>query len=560
MRSPAAFLNALPGIREMDCGDRAAMFRWACFFALIAAGLRLCFWAYTGRVWEDALITTLHSENCVQGLGLTHYRPGDPPLHGFTSPLSVLIPLVGDVLHLGWGIPFLKAVSVIASILAVFYALGIALYRSIRLPGPLAAMWMGYLACEHHQILWGMAGMETQVTTLILLASLYYAVTWRPLPLGASLGLCMLARPDLAFWTVIVGVYALFRDRRQLPRIVGAAVIVYAPWLAFAWWYYGSPIPHTMVAKWLGVPHWWQESNMTCSTVKREIVERIRDWIFSPLGLTFGGHGLHLRHPFWDRGYLSGLMLCLALAGTFFAFWRRQWAMFLPAFFVFVYTLYYAFLVPFIHGWYLVPFSAVAVLLSLRGLHGLAYPLEGRMRTAVLGLVAAAYLACIAGILPLTFKTEKQIQENIENAVRKQAGLYLGRVMRPDETVGCEPLGYVGYYSRRIVYDWPGLCNRRVTCYLRDAPGRQTLYDMLEHFRPDYILLRGQEYKYLTEYLSRTWIDTDYDLVKAFTASWDRTRSIFLLHVNVDCGFLLFRKKALHGPFTDTQSATNQDE
>ena len=72
--------------------------------ALGGFAFRLFFWWYTGRVWEDALITVLHSENFANGLGLTHYHPGSPPLPGFTSPASVLIPLAADVFHPGWGL------------------------------------------------------------------------------------------------------------------------------------------------------------------------------------------------------------------------------------------------------------------------------------------------------------------------------------------------------------------------------------------------------------------------------------------------------------------------
>ena len=82
--------------------------------ALLATAflLRLVFWVYTGRTWEDALITALHSENFYHGLGLTHFRIDDPrPLHGFTSPISVLLPLVADRFHVGWGLPFEKLVS-----------------------------------------------------------------------------------------------------------------------------------------------------------------------------------------------------------------------------------------------------------------------------------------------------------------------------------------------------------------------------------------------------------------------------------------------------------------
>src|SRR5712692_2617863 len=87
--------------------------------AVLAVSLRLFFWAYTGRNWEDALITVLHSENAVNGLGLTHFRVGEPPIHGFTSPLSVLVPLIGDIVHPGWGLSLIKLVSALCSAVVV---------------------------------------------------------------------------------------------------------------------------------------------------------------------------------------------------------------------------------------------------------------------------------------------------------------------------------------------------------------------------------------------------------------------------------------------------------
>jgi hypothetical protein len=84
-------------------------------FVLAAVAIRLFFWWYTQATWEDALTTALHSENFHSGLGLTHYKVDDPaPVHGFTSPISVLIPLVGDGFEIGFGITLQKVFSVLA--------------------------------------------------------------------------------------------------------------------------------------------------------------------------------------------------------------------------------------------------------------------------------------------------------------------------------------------------------------------------------------------------------------------------------------------------------------
>jgi hypothetical protein len=272
------FLHRRLGVEGLDAPETDVVLRFGMLFAVLAAAIRILFWAYAGRNWEDAFITVLHSENLVNGLGLTHYLgEGEPPLHGFTSPLSVLVPLVGDLVHVGFGLSFIKIVSVLAGSLTVFYAMAIAIHPKIKLPAPLAVLVMGYLAFEHHQILWGMAGMETQMTTLVLVVSLYFAIAEKPLALGISLGFCMLARPDFAFWTIIAGAYALVRYPRRLPLIVGAALAVYLPWIVFTVWYYGSPVPNTMVAKGLGYPLWttWPGFDRTPGFVLKQVWLRL---------------------------------------------------------------------------------------------------------------------------------------------------------------------------------------------------------------------------------------------------------------------------------------------
>lgn len=541
------FLKNGLAIDGVDDAANASFVRWGFGLALAAVAIRLFFWWYTRRVWEDALITVLHAENVVRGIGMTHYRTGQAPLHGFTSPLSVLVPLLGDLLRLGFGIEFLKLVGALSGGLAVCYALGLAIHPVARLPLPMAVLAMGYLAFEHHQILWGMSGMETQLVVAVLLMSFYYLAARKPLRLGIALGLCMLARPDFAMWTAIAGIYILIKDRRAFPGVVAAALAVYLPWILFTTWYYGSPFPNTMFAKGLGYFAWWRDPNLTFIDIKRNLWDRISgtylpNTIFQPLGPSFAGHGTGFRAVVNDKGLVADAMVAFALAGTLGAFVRRQWVLFPIAFFVFVYSLYYVFLVPYVFGWYVIPFVGATVLLSAQGIAWVSAALRSpRWRAGTLGIVCTLYLGWVIGLLPLTFRTEKQIQEKVENRVRKQIGLYLHHVMGQDETIGCEPLGYVGYYSQRSVYDWPGLANREVVRYSIEHPEGRSMNDMFEHFRPDYLVLRFYEYNYLKGHKGG-WIDKDYEVVKRFDVDPEETRGILLIHTNPDTHYVVLKK------------------
>src|SRR5262245_35931632 len=59
-------------------------------FLVAACAVPLCYALYTNHIWEDYFITFRHSRNLVEGKGLL-YNPPDR-VHGFTSPLGVLVP------------------------------------------------------------------------------------------------------------------------------------------------------------------------------------------------------------------------------------------------------------------------------------------------------------------------------------------------------------------------------------------------------------------------------------------------------------------------------------
>src|ERR1017187_5252659 len=258
---------------------------------VLAVALRLCFWGYTGRTWEDALITVQHSENAARGLGLTHVQEDGRPLHGFTSPLSVLIPLAGDLLSPGFGLILIRIVSALLGAVSVW--LGIAIASRLGLAPPLRWMVGAFLAIEHHQILWGMAGMETQVVVTCYLLAFYLHLKGGSFYTGCSLGLCMLARPDAAFLVAIVLGFECLRPRMRsrLPRAVAGLLAVYLPWVTFATLYYGSPVPNTIIAKGLGYGSPLAGFfPATLGKLARLVIGKART-VFCTLGPAWGGNG-----------------------------------------------------------------------------------------------------------------------------------------------------------------------------------------------------------------------------------------------------------------------------
>jgi len=540
----ARTLERMLAIDGLTTPENRTVVRWGFALAGVAVLLRIVFWVVAQRYWEDALITCLHAENFALGHGLTHVRPGEPPLHGFTSPLSVTVPLLGDLMRVGFGVDFLKLVSLPASALTVLYVLAIAIHPAVRLAALLAVVAMGYVAIEHHQILWGMAGMETQLATLILLMSIYYVIAWKPIPLGITLGLCMLARPDYAFWTIIAGCYGLVRAPRDLPKIVAIAVAVYAPWILFCLWHYGSPLPNTVVAKGLGYPQWWEKAEtIDFFTIKRHTWMMMAEQIHLLLGPTFAGHGAGL-HIFFSDGPespIANLMFAFAAIGTLAIVVARKWALWPLAACVVVYSLYYVYLVPVVFGWYKVPYIATLLLLSLWGIQTAARLIPSHtFRSGLLASFAVVYLGVFVSVLPLTFWTERQIQEHVENAVRKPAGEWLRANMKENEAVGCEPLGYISYYSRGNVYDWPGLASRTVVAWSKEHPNERNLEGMLKGLQPDYLFLRDMEI--LFWFQDPEWFRERYHVAAVFQVDPEAAKHIRWLDRNIDTRFRIYKK------------------
>ena len=489
--------------------------------ALGALVLRLYFWRLTGRNWEDALITVLHAENWWQGLGLTHVKPGEPPLHGFTSPISVLIPLAGGLIDFTgqYGLAFQKAMSALAGALTVLVG-----YRLIlRVDLAPARRWgwvvfaLAYLAFEHHQILWGMAGMETTCVTLILFFFFYACALQSPRLIALAMALALYARPDFLFLNVIGLIYCSAFLRKDSTRIVAIAFMLYLPWLVFTGVYYGSPIPNTIWAKMYGYPYFPQMR-----------VSHFIDFLV-PLGPSFAGHGTGYWRE-WDKGGISTLVFGLFALGVYHVVAQRVRALYVPVAFVIVYWLYYIFAVAAIFGWYVVPMSAATVFIA-------GYGLTQAVPSARVALGAALlYVAAIVWVLPANFVAERRIQLEIETPVRVALGKYLADVMKPGEYAGMEPLGYSAYYSRKPIYDYPGLASRRVVDWLKKHPQGGNCA-MIRDFQPEYVAMRWFECKENADFYRE-----HYDLVKEFKGPPSGS-TIKNIGYSVDWHFLVYKKK-----------------
>ncbi len=506
----------------------------------IVAGLaaRIVTWAVAERRLDDALITIKHAKNFADGHGLIHHLGEDGPVHGFTSALSVLVPLPGELVAEGGGLLVIRLASLVAFVVAVAYAYRIA--RELGLGTWPTALVLGYLALDQNQIFYGTAGLETQIAVAILLAGVYYVLVEDFTKSGIWLGLAMLARPDFALWVAPAFVFLLIRSRDGVARTWLAAIAVVAPWVIFATIYYGSPIANTIVAKSqafspdfppLGAPGDWLDFGWNLLKSHKDDWTTLAPFLERAFILDTPLPRVVLKLVAWTVG-------ALAIVGAF-ATWRRpSWR---PAI-VFV-LLWIAYKIVFLtvgyFEWYGVPALAVIFLLAGAGLQWLT-----ATRARPLAAVAATALVLAYAIhIPFTLPLEARVQHEIEDPVRDQVGRYLGEVAKPGETIVTEPAGFVGFYTNATLYDFPGLTSTTVTDALDEHPEASTTVGLVPLLQPDWLVLRPGEVEFLE--LAYPEAAASYREVERFAVSEaDSSLELGGLSIlNVDRDFIVLRRE-----------------
>ncbi len=203
------------------------------------------------RTIDDAFITFRYARNLLGGAGLV-FNPGEHVL-GTTTPFYALwMALLGSLTG-GVQAPF-PWLALLTNALSD----ALTAWLIMRLARRVGYPWAGYAfaaawAVAPWSVTFAIGGMETSVYILWLtLAALAYAEGRWTLAFLAG-GLSLLTRPDALILLLPLGADYLWRQRhtpfkqRLRPLLPGAGLVL--AWAGFATAYYGSPIPHSLVAK-----------------------------------------------------------------------------------------------------------------------------------------------------------------------------------------------------------------------------------------------------------------------------------------------------------------------
>jgi hypothetical protein len=522
---------------------------WRIPLTVLAFLLPLAFAAFTQHAWEDYFITLRSSRNLVEGHGLV-FNPGER-VHTFTSPLGVLVPALctwivgpGREEFALWLFRVINAAFLASTTWLIWSRV-----EKLKVGVVGRVVLFGLLLSDAKLTDFSINGMETALLVffaVLLWSELESSTALNVKRLGLAIGGLMWTRPDafLLIGALLLPHLLIRRStagaREQLPPLFRSLVLggaLYLPWFAWAFWYYGTPVPHTIIAKsaYTVAP---QLSDLALLPIRTLMGQSMALDLFLPAYWTFGGWPNVLRY---SAHLLTGVVAFGWLSpGLPPAARRVSLSLFLGLFYLCSIILF---------PWYLPPWSALAyiafalavdhVYASTKARHSATWTAAIRLGCLlVVGLQFAMFLAVA---------WQMRIQQHVvENGARRALGEWLRAHSQPGDTLFLEPLGYIGYYSNLKTFDFPGLSSPEVVAAVRR--GARRYVDLIEELAPTWVVLRPTEAQ-RGEFQKKPVLQS-YELVQA----WDTLPQLEAVRflpgrawTEFESRYLLFRRKPVSG-------------
>jgi hypothetical protein len=477
--------------------------------ALTAVAARLYLMRATHSTAEDFYITLRYAENLAGGHGFV-YNAGERVL-GTTTPLYTLY--LALVARLGLDpVLFGKLANIFADGLSCWlvFRLAIALIPNPKSPTPYSLLPTPYslkgagllaaalLAFSPPNMTWAISGMETSLVTLAGLAVFVAMAERRPTMMAVCAAALVMLRID-GLLLVLLAFAGLWLAKRRFPlRAAALFLALLAPWTLFAWVYFGSPVPTSVIAK-LTIYAWHRHSLFpNLKPFALQMTHSSLHWLLLACALL---SLLPLSRP---RSGESG---------------RGRWGVRVAILWLLLYYAAMAFSRSFLFGWYYVPPTPVYFLLAAVGglwvvgslgdwvvgrwalgvgrwarEHGEQSSIQNPKSPSPLPacLLAAAVIGFGLRSLP-GVRADIAKAQAVENHLRQPIGMILRGLVAPGERLMLEPIGYIGFFSRARILDTVGLVSPEVIPYYRRGAASPYL-DILADKRPEWVLLRAGEY------------------------------------------------------------------
>ena len=396
-----------------------------------------------------------------------------------------------------------------------------------------------FLAVDYNQFFYAMSGMETQMAVAILLWAVLATMDRRIVLAGVMYGLCFLVRPDFGLFVAPALISWLVYERRSAIKVGLITVGVVGPWVLFTTLYYGSPIPNTIEAKALRYHIPYPKSlspGAWIDFVSTQVAARETWWhTFTP----FLNNGFVVDAPLlpFFSAAIAALVIGLGIIGIAVTRSRPGWR---PALvFLVVYAIYRMLALPEgYYEWYYPPFTALLVICGAAALTRLSTSGPNTTNAVAIGLVAL-----FAWPLPALITLDSRVQHEIEAKVRVPLGFWLRENVPDNASVTSESAGYVGYYGRRKLYDYPGLTSKTALAAMKKLGWeRNSIFEEVNALKSDYVVLRPAELEAFGQAMPET--AALYTEVARFAVPKESSELSVLgtTYVNIDREFVIVKR------------------
>jgi hypothetical protein len=458
------------------------------------------------RMVDDAYITFRYARNLVNGLGFV-YNPGERVM-GTTTPLYTLL-MTG--LSLTLRTQNFPAIALWVNALADAVTCLLVVYLGERLSGQRrVGVAAGLLyAVAAFSVTFAIGGMETSIYILLItLTALLYLqgrAWW-----AVTAALAFLTRPDaLIFlgplWLDFGTRSSLsIRNTQHASRLTFDKILKPAllfllpllPWLLFAAFYFGSPIPHSIAAK-----------SVTYQLRPEEGFVRLWQHYSTP----FVENATFEKLPFGNFWPLPGIILYLSLYLIgFLAFARRDSRAIAITAYPWLYFATFAFANPLIFRWYLTPPLPLYFIGLLGGLSALTVQnLKRNTQYATrFTFVISRFTFYAATAIFLFFSLRAWTLTPDHGPARPapdmawfkleqlytQVGKELAPQVTPQTVIAAGDIGALGYFSGARILDTIGLISPESVPYY-PLPREQLVInyaisaDLIADRQPDYVVI-----------------------------------------------------------------------
>lgn len=212
------------------------------------------------RTIDDAHITFRYAKNILSGNGFA-YNPGEP-IQGTTTPLYTLLLSLFGLVTGGSNAPF-PLLALLINIISDTMTCLLIWKMSKQIRHELTGMAISlYWAIAPYSVTFAVGGLETSFFIFLLTTTFYFHLKGKYSLSAFLLALSILTRPDaLLFSLLLIADRSLIAVKQQKPlrdkpsdqsKLLKDALVFTLPlliWFGFALFYFGSPIPHSVIAK-----------------------------------------------------------------------------------------------------------------------------------------------------------------------------------------------------------------------------------------------------------------------------------------------------------------------